>query len=155
MSLNYTFCHSQNCVILWWAASDHLHFPHQQTKLLLSYLVAHMLVTDSGYSGHRPSDPFLPAQTLWFPSPSLGLFCSIPVLHQLCCITIFGFSSQPSSIVAWSLSRQCSCVFSRLSLSSLSLPWVTIPSALPQTSSGVQRSRGETRWRGTPWSDPD
>lgn len=55
------------------AASGHLHFPCQRTKLPLSYLVAHRPVIHSGHSGHSLGI-----------SPSPGLFCSIPVLHQLC-----------------------------------------------------------------------
>lgn len=35
--------------------------PCQQRKLSLSYPMAHVLVIDCGYSGHRPSDHFLPS----------------------------------------------------------------------------------------------
>lgn len=38
---NWNFCHSQNCSSEW-GASDHLHFPYQQIKFPLSYLVAHI-----------------------------------------------------------------------------------------------------------------
>lgn len=43
-------------------------------------------------------------QTLWSLSTIQHLFCYIPVLHQLCNITILGFLSQPSSLPPCSLS---------------------------------------------------
>lgn len=76
------------------AVSDHLPFPHQQTKLPLSYLVARVLVIDCGHSGHRPSDAFLPAWVTFAPSrscvssatsPSLASHLNLPRLsHGLC-----------------------------------------------------------------------
>lgn len=148
MSLNYTFCHSQNCHSEC-AVSDHLHFPHQQTKLSLCYLVAHVLVIGCGCRGHRLSDPFLPARVSF--APSLSCTSSAVSLSSASCLSPPPLSHGlcPDSTPISSL------LFSHLSLSSLSLPLGTISSGLPQISSRVQRSRGGTSWRKTPWSAPE
>lgn len=81
-------CNSESTV------SDHLPFPHQQIKLPLSYLVAHVSVIDCGHSSHRPSDAFLPAWVPFAPSrscissaasPSSASHLNLPpVSHGLC-----------------------------------------------------------------------
>lgn len=141
LSLSYAFCNSQNCVILnalsmpcQILSAD----PCQQRKLPLSYPMEHV--------GHWLWVQW--PQTLWSLSPIQHLFCYIPVSHQLCYVTIFGFSSQPSSLAPCSLSRH-------LSLSSLFLPWVIISSGFPQSSSRVQRSKRETCWRKPSQLAPD
>lgn len=147
MSLNYTFCHSQNCVILnGLSVNTYVSPPSKQNRCCLALwhtcwsLTVGIAATDLPIPFSQPRSLFLHP-------------CLAPALlyHHLC-LLISAFLPRPMVSVQTALSCP---LFSRLSLPSLSLAWVTICSGLPQTSSRVQRSRGETSWRKPPWTAPD
>lgn len=137
MSLSYVFCHFQNCVILNGLSVSTYIFPtsKQNCCYLILWPTCWSFTVDIA-----TTNSLIPFSQ---PRPLLLHPCLAPaLLYRHLCLLITAFLPCPMVSIQTALSF---LLFSRLSLSSLSLPCLTIFSGLPQTSSRVQRSRGETR----------